>query len=69
MNSVTLIGRVTDRDASTFVLSVAGVEVPVAHRPAPQSGDRVAVEGSLSSHDGALFVQARALDVLPRHMV
>lgn len=69
MNSVTLIGRVTDRAASTFVLSVAGVEVPVAHQPAPQPGDRVAVEGFLSSHHGTLFVQARALDILPGHMV
>ena len=69
MNSVTLIGRVTDRGASTFVLSVAGIDVPVAHHPAPQSGDRVAVEGSLRLRGSALYVEARALDVIRSHMV
>jgi len=63
-----LIGQVAARGRSTFTLRVAGAEIPVAHIRPPMPGDRVAVEGSLRSRSGSLYVEARALDVVRRHM-
>lgn len=70
MNSITLIGRVNGPiTRSTFVLAADDVEISVTCGRPPKPGDRVAVEGSLRSRAGLLFVEARALDVLPRHML
>lgn len=69
MNRVTLIGRTETRTARRFVLAADGVDVPVECARPPEQGERVAVEGALRSRDGSLYVEAIALDVLPRHML
>lgn len=70
MNSVTLVGLVAAPLGDIgFLLSVDGADVPVATPRPPTLGDRVAVEGSLRSRAGSLYVEAQELDVLPRHMV